>query len=112
MVDLLGEVLGDWAAEALRAPFCIGTTDELDDLLRRAFGDVVVKRHERQGAFRVARRLAAHRHPGLDALRGTSTTSSSRELRRAATERLARFVGADGAVSFAAPALIATATAA
>ena len=33
-------------------------------------------------------------------------------LRRAATERLARFVGADGVVSFAAPALIATATAA
>ena len=33
MVGLLDEVLGHWAAEALRAPFCIGTTDGLKDLL-------------------------------------------------------------------------------
>lgn len=111
MVDLLGEVLGDWAAEALRVPFCIGSTDELEGLLRASFGDVVV-----------ARRAGRARFPTLDEwlhtdIRGWTLSDGVDDeqferLRRAATERLARFVGADGAVSFAAPALIATATSA
>ena len=53
MVDLLDDVLGDWAAEALRAPFCIGTTDGLGDLLRASFDDVVVQ--HRAGEARFAR---------------------------------------------------------
>ena len=111
MVDLLGEVLGGWAAQALRAPFCIGTTDELDSLLRPAFGDVVVQR--RAGKARFAS-LDDWLHTDI---RGWTLSEAVDDeqferLRRAATERLARFVGADGAVSFAAPALIATATAA
>lgn len=111
MVDLLGEVLGGWAAEALRAPFCIGTTDELDSLLQPAFGDVVVQR--RAGKARFAS-LDDWLHTDI---RGWTLSEAVDDeqferLRRAATERLARFVGADGAVSFAAPALIATATAA
>ncbi len=54
---------------ALRAPFCIGTADELGDLLRPSFGDVAVDRPRGSGALRLARRLAAHRDPGLDARR-------------------------------------------
>ena len=111
MVDLLGEVLGGWAVEALRAPFCIGTTDELDSLLQPAFDDVMVQR--RAGEARFAS-LDDWLHTDI---RGWTLSDhvddeQFERLRRAATERLARFVRADGAVSFAAPALIATATAA
>jgi SAM-dependent methyltransferase len=31
MVEPLGDEIGDWAAEATRAPFCIGTPDHLGD---------------------------------------------------------------------------------
>ena len=111
MVELLGEVLGDWAAEALRAPFCIGTADELSDLLQVSLGDVVV--HRRAGVARFAS-LNEWLHTDIRGwtLSDDVDDEQFERLRRAATERLARFVGADGAVSFAAPALIATATAA
>src|SRR5215211_3430140 len=51
MVDLLGEEIGDWAAEAMRAPFCIGTAEQLFDLLRPGFPDVTVDRHDGQAYF-------------------------------------------------------------
>ncbi len=34
MVELLAEEIGDWAADALRAPFCLGTPEQLGDVLR------------------------------------------------------------------------------
>jgi hypothetical protein len=110
MIDLLGEVLGGWAADALRAPFCIGSPDELEDLLRASLDDVVVQR--RAGYARFAS-LEEWLHTDI---RGWTLSEDVDDeqferLRRAARERLAKFVGADGAVSFAAPALIATATA-
>jgi ubiquinone/menaquinone biosynthesis C-methylase UbiE len=110
MIDLLGEVLGGWAADALRAPFCIGSPDELEDLLRASLDDVVVQR--RAGYARFAS-LEEWLHTDI---RGWTLSEDVDDeqferLCRAARERLAKFVGADGAVSFAAPALIATATA-
>ena len=51
MVDLLGDEIGEWAAEATRAPFCIGTADHLGDLLRTSFPDVAVERHDGQARF-------------------------------------------------------------
>lgn len=51
MVELLADELGDWAAEALRAPFCLGTPEELGDLLRTAFPDVAVERHQGRAHF-------------------------------------------------------------
>ena len=110
MVDLLADEIGDWAADALRAPFCLGTPDQLGDLLRPSFGDV-----------RVIRREGVARFASIDdwlysEIRGWTLSEyvdddQYARLRAHAAERLARFAGADGAVSFAAPALIATATA-
>src|SRR4029077_12117329 len=33
MVELLEEEIGDWAADALRAPFCLGTSELIGDVL-------------------------------------------------------------------------------
>jgi SAM-dependent methyltransferase len=76
MVDLLGEVLGGWAAEALRAPFCIGTTDELKDLCKRRS---VMWWYNAERATRVSRRSTSGCTPTSGAGRcpTTSTTSSS-----------------------------------
>jgi ubiquinone/menaquinone biosynthesis C-methylase UbiE len=110
MVDLLGEVLGGWAAEALRAPFCIGSADELEALLRASLGDVVVKRRAGYARF-VSLEEWLHTDIRGWTLSEDVDDEQFERLRRAATERLAKFVGVDGVVSFAAPALIATATA-
>ncbi len=111
MVDLLGEVIGGWAAEALRAPFCIGKADELNDLLQASFGDVVV--YHRAGEARFAS-LDEWLHTDIRGwtLADDIDDEQFEQLRRAATKRLAPFVDDGGVVSFAAPALIATATAA
>lgn len=110
MVDLLGDVLGGWAAEALRAPFCIGTADQLSGLLHASFDDVEV--HRRPGEARFTS-LDEWLHTDIRGwtLSDDVDDEQFERLRREATRRLARFVGADGTVSFAAPALIATATA-
>ena len=110
MVDLFGDELGDWAAHAMRAPFSIGTADALADLLRPSFPDVAV-----------TRRAGVARFASIDdwlysEIRGWTLSEHVDDdryahLRVQAAERLSKFVGADGVVSFAAPALIATATA-
>jgi hypothetical protein len=109
MVGLFGDELGDWAADAMRAPFCIGTVDELGDLLRPSFPDVAVVRREGQAQF-----------PSLDdwlytEIRGWTLAEhvdddQFERLRSAAAARLGQFVTADGSVRFPAPALIASAT--
>ena len=111
MVDLFGDELGDWAADAMRAPFSIGTAGALADLLRPSFPDVAVARREGLARF------ASIDDWLYSEIRGWTLSEHVDDdqyahLRAQATERLARFVGADGMVSFAAPALIATATAA
>ena len=67
MVDLLGDEIGDWAAEATRAPFCIGTADRA----RRPAADVVprCRRRTSRGSsmLPLARRMDAHRDPRVDA---------------------------------------------
>jgi ubiquinone/menaquinone biosynthesis C-methylase UbiE len=110
MADLFADVLGDWAVTALRAPFCIGTADELADLMRTSFPDVSVVRQEGQARF-----------PSLDdwlctEIRGWTLAERVDDeqfaaLRRVAATRLGRFAAADGAISFGAPALLAAATA-
>lgn len=111
MVGLLDEVLGEWAAEALRAPFCIGTADELRDLLQASFADVVVE--QRAGEARFAS-LDEWLHTDIRGWTLSDDVDNDQfaRLRARAVERLSRFIGADGAVRFPAPALIATATAA
>jgi len=110
MVDLLGDVLGEWASDALRAPFSIGTCAELKDLLDASFDGVVVQ--SRAGVARFAS-LEAWLHTDIRGwtLSDDVDDDQFEQLKRAATKRLARFVNVDGSVSFAAPALIGTAIA-
>jgi SAM-dependent methyltransferase len=111
MVDLLGEEIGEWAAAALRAPFCIGTADRLGDLMRAAFPGVAVERREGHARFGSLDEWLHTDIRGWTLAEHVDDDQFAR-LRRRADTRLRRFVGGDGRVTFAAPALIATATAA
>jgi ubiquinone/menaquinone biosynthesis C-methylase UbiE len=109
MVDLLADTIGPQAAAALRAPFSLGESAQLHDLLAAAFNDITVRRIEGTAQF-----------PSIDAwihtdIRGwtladTLTERQYQTLLNSARDRLARFTRPDGTVSFPAPALIATAT--
>jgi SAM-dependent methyltransferase len=111
MAELFGDELGDWAADAMRAPFSIGTTEALGDLLRPSFPDVAVVRREGAARFRSIDDWLYSDIRGWTLSEHVDDDQYSR-VRARAHENLARFVGTDGAVSFASPALIATATAA
>jgi ubiquinone/menaquinone biosynthesis C-methylase UbiE len=111
MVDLLADVIGDWAAEALRAPFCIGTRDHLADLLRPSFPDVSVERREGYARFGSLDEWLHTDIRGWTLAERVDDEQFAR-LRNAAAGRLGKFVGTDGRVAFAAPALLATTTAA
>lgn len=109
MVELLADEIGEWAAEALRAPFSLGTPEKLCAVLRESFPDVVVARRDGQARF-----------PSLDdflhtEIRGWTLAENIDDdqyarLQSAAATRLRAFVTLDGSVSFPMPALIATAT--
>ena len=111
MVDLLGEEIGDWAAAALRAPFCIGTADELGDVMRTAFPGALVEHRMGYACFAS---LDDWLHTDIRGwtLAERIDDEEFARLRRGADTRLHQFVGGDGRVRFRAPALIATATAA
>jgi hypothetical protein len=111
MVDLLGEVLGGLGRRGVGCAFLHRHNGRAQRSLQASFGDVVVQR--RAGDARFAS-LDEWLHTDIRGwtLSDDVDDEQFERLRRAATERLARFVGADGMVSFAAPALIATATAA
>jgi ubiquinone/menaquinone biosynthesis C-methylase UbiE len=111
MVDLLGDEIGDWAAEALLAPFCIGTADELESLMRPSFREVAVERRPGHAVFGSLDDWLHTEIRGWTLAERIDDDQFARLRRRADTE-LSRFVGDDGVVSFATPALIATATAA
>lgn len=108
MLELLRRELGQSAAEALLAPFSIGTVDELRTLVSAAFDDVAVTRHDGRARF-----------PSLDSwlhtdIRGWTLADeidddAYESLLAAARVDLRGFVGPDGSIDFAAPALIATA---
>ena len=102
MVELLAEEIGDWAAEALRAPFCLGTPDQLGDLMRPSFEDVRVIRREGQARFASLDDWLYTEIRGWTLSEHIDDEQFAR-LRASASERLAKFVGADGVVSFAAP---------
>jgi len=109
MVDVLGEELGDWAANELRAPFGIGTADQLGDLLRTEFPAVRVERRAGQATFRSLDEWLQCDIRGWTLADRVDDEQFAR-LRHRAQREFAQFVGADGRVRFAAPALIATAT--
>ena len=109
MVELLEEEIGDWAADALRAPFCLGTPELIGDVLRQSFEDVTVVRREGQARFTSLDDWLYTEIRGWTLAEHIDDDQYAR-LRRAAAPRLARFVTGDGAVRFAVPALIAAAS--
>ncbi len=76
MVDLFGDELGDWAADAMRAPFSLGTAEMEGDLLRPSFPDVAVTRREGVARFASIDDWL-HTRSGAGRSPSTSTTTST-----------------------------------
>lgn len=110
MVDLLDRLFGAEAAEALRAPFTIGSTEQLQAMLSPHLMDLTVDRREGEARFDS---MEAWVHTDVKGwtLADMINNEQYRELLEAAEIELMEFVGADGRVSFPAPALIATGSA-
>ena len=110
MVELLGDEIGEWAAEATRAPFCMGSPAQLRDLLRTSFPAVTVERHEGQACFASLNDWMHTEIRGWTLAEHVDDEQFARLCQRAG-DVFGGFVGDDGRVRFPAPALIATATA-
>lgn len=110
MVDLLRRLFGDAEADALLAPFTLGTVDRVRALLGEAFPDVRVTRHEGTARFDS---IDAWVHTDVRGwtLADMIDEPQYAELRVAANRDLGAFADRDGRVSFSAPALIAVAAA-
>lgn len=110
MAGLVADLFGDETAEALRAPYSMGNPDEVRDALVGAFPDVVVREHEGVARFES---IDAWVHTEIRGwtLAKTIDDDRYRVLVEEARRRLTRFSDESGKVSFAAPALIATANA-
>ena len=110
MVALLRRLFGDRVADELRAPFTLGDRSEIASLLAAAgMAHGEIRTH--QGTARFAS-LAAWVRTDVKGwtLADLIDEAQYLTLQAEAARELARFVGADGTVSFAAPAHIATAT--
>lgn len=110
MVRLLRREIGADAARALLAPFCLGDTDALRELIAPVFADVEVRRCEGLASFAS---LEDWLHTDVRGwtLADMIDDEAYDRLLLAARSELARFVGPRGSVCFPAPALIATASA-
>jgi ubiquinone/menaquinone biosynthesis C-methylase UbiE len=109
MVELVEAEIGQWAADALRAPFCLGTPEQVGEVLRQSFDDVTVVRHDGHARFTSLDDWLYTEIRGWTLAEHIDDDQYAR-LRRAAETPLARFVTADGSVEFAAPALVASAS--
>jgi SAM-dependent methyltransferase len=108
MVELLGELFGDEAADALRAPFLLSDEEELLDLASAAFADPAVALHD--GAARFAS-VDAWIHTEIRGwtLADVIDDEQYEQLLREARRRLDRFTDERGRVAFPMPAMILTA---
>lgn len=109
LAELIRDVVGDEAAEAVLAPFTVGTADALRELLAPVFPDVSVARHE--GVARFAS-IEAWVHTDIRGwtLADMIDDPTYQRLLGAAEDQLVGYTDAGGAVRFPAPALVATAT--
>lgn len=107
MVRLLQRLFGDDAANALLAPFTLGTAAKIRAAASSVFADVTVTRHEGEARFES---LEAWVHTDVRGwtLDDMIDDDQFAELMHQARVELAQFVTSDGIVRFAAPALIAT----
>ncbi len=107
MVELLGALFGDAAAEALTAPFVLGDREELRGLLAEHFDMVEVTTHDGVARFDSIEAWVHTDVRGWTLADMIDDDDYSLLLEEAARD-LARFTNPDGSVEFAAPALIAT----
>ena len=108
MAGLLGELFGDDAADALRAPFVMSDAGELIDLASTAFSDPVVTTHDGVARFDS---IDAWMHTEIRGwtLADVIDDEQYDRLVREARRRLERFTDERGRVAFPMPALILTA---
>lgn len=108
MVDLLGELFGEDAADALRAPFILGDPEIMRELTIGALPDAVVTTHE--GTARFAS-IEAWVHTDVRGwtLAGMIDDDQYQTLLQEARRRFDRFTDIHGRVAFPAPALITSA---
>lgn len=106
MVDLLRWVAGDGPADALLAPFSVGTESALYDLMATAFPSVQVRRWEGTARFSSVLHWLETDIKAWT-LRPLISEDAFGTLRERAPHDLARFCEPDGSVSFPAPAIVA-----
>ncbi|WP_236638438.1 methyltransferase domain-containing protein [Mangrovicoccus ximenensis] len=109
LIPLVGKIVGEAGAEALKAPFGMGDRTRIASLFAAA------GLHDPQ----IEPRTGSLRHPSLDAWLDTEIGGWTlaemvdggimERLRQAAAEPLAHYLNADGSVSFAVRAIFATA---
>ncbi len=108
MVELLGAVVGDGAADALRAPFVLGTAEVLRDTVAGVFPDVAIERVDGHARFESIDAWVRTDIRGWT-LADAIDDKTYERLRSEAHRALARYADENGRVQFPAPALIATA---
>jgi ubiquinone/menaquinone biosynthesis C-methylase UbiE len=108
MVDLLRRVVSDEAADALLAPFTLGTAKLVAELLADVFPDAAVTRHQGTARFESIRAWIHTDIRGWTLAELIDDPTYERLLTEALTV-LAQYTDEVGRVRFAAPALIATA---
>lgn len=108
MVELLGELVGDDAASALRAPFVLGDPEQVHELVATAFPVPTVTIHRGTAQFES---IEAWVHTDVRGwtLADRIDDDEYAALLREAERRLSRFTDAHGRVAFPVSALITTA---
>jgi SAM-dependent methyltransferase len=107
LIDVAGRTLGEEAADALRAPFCLGEAATLGALVAASFADVEVRQHHGVARFHSIESMVHTEIRGWT-LAATIDDGQYDQLLATARYDLAPFVGPAGRVEFAMPALIAT----
>ena len=110
LARLLDRQCGREIGDAMRAPFALGDAARLYELAASAFPDATVTRHDGHVDFPSVADLVETEHSCIWTLGGMIDDGQAARLREAAERELRPFVRPDGAISFAMPALIVTAT--
>jgi SAM-dependent methyltransferase len=111
-LEVLGRVGGEAAADALRAPFVLGDPAALASLFSRAgAGEVSVARHVGSARFPSVRAFVEMDVKGwLPVMGVTLAPALADRVLREAEQALAPYADADGALRFASPALVLSAS--
>ena len=110
LARLLDHQCGPQTGDAMRAPFVLGDAARLRATAASEFPDATVTRHDGHVQFPSVGDLVETEHSCIWTLGGLIDRAQLGRLRAAAEQDLHPFVGPDGSVAFAMPALIVTAT--